>query len=274
MLLVLSILALTCFWFWNVHTSSHTLVPAETTDPSATSSVWPLDVAQADNFIGADSQSGRSVYPYSVVPGGVTNANELKAAMRQDPLIAAHYADFRTRSSHPIRLATPRQVYVSYRFGDRIYWTRKKVMLHAGEMLLTDGIHLARTRCGNRVSEVPTEPVSPSEPPVEVFNKPSVPNLPALNLEPLLGAPVWPDTPPPFQITLNQPPQPGGGPFIPLIPIFPCCGGSGGPAPSSNPSPSPPPQPGPPAATPEPASFVLLIIGFGALLCLRKFCRS
>lgn len=273
-LLVFAVLASSSFWFWNgAHFSLHRPVPAAAPDPSTTSSFWLLDVAQFGNSAGPDSLSSRPVYPYSVIPGGVVNAKELNAAMRQDPVIAGHYADFRMRSTHPIRLTTARKVYVSYRLGNRIYWTRKKVRLHAGETLLTDGIHLARVRCGNRISEVPAGPVSPSEPPVEVFDKPIVPNLPVQTVDVLPGAPIWANTPPTLQITLNQPPQPGV-PFIPLIPIFPCCAGSGGPSPAPNPSPPPPPQPAPPVATPEPASIVLLLIGFCGLLCLRRFLCS
>jgi hypothetical protein len=274
-LLVASVLVGTLFWFWaEVSTSSHLLSP-HTADPSTTSSFWPFDVTRTGNFAVPHSSSGRPVFPYSVVPGGVTNAKELKTAMREDSVVASHYADFLMRSTHRVGLASARQVYVSYRLGDRIYWTRKKITLPAGETLLTDGIHLARTRCGNRISGVPAEPVSPSEPPAEVFDKPLVSNLPVLTVDSLPGAPIWSDTPPPFQITLTQPPQPGGGPFIPVIPIFPCCGGpGGGPSPPSNPTPSPLPLPPPPTATPEPSSVVLLVIGFGGLFCVRKFRHS
>jgi hypothetical protein len=271
-LLVLPVLAILSFWFWNgARFSLHHFVPVDAPDPPPTSSFWLFDVAQFGNFAGQDFLSSRPVYPYSVIPGGVVNAKELNAAMRQDPVIAGHYADFRMRSTHPVRLTAARRVYVSYRLGNRIYWTRKKVTLHVGETLLTDGVHLARVRCGNRISEVPAGPVSPSEPPVEVFDKPILPNLPVQTVDALPGAPIWGDTPPILQVTLNQPPQ-FGVPFIPLIPIFPCCGGSGGPSPSPNPS--PPPQPAPPVATPEPASIVLLLIGFCGLLCLCKFLCS
>ena len=268
-LLVLPVLAISSFWFWNgARFSLHRPVPTAAPASPPTSSLWLFDVAQFGNFAGPDSLSSRPVYPYSVIPGGVVNAKELNAAMRQDPVIASHYADLRMRSTHPVQLTAARKVYVSYRLGNRIYWTRKKVTLHAGETLLTDGVHLARVRCGNRISEVPAGPVSPSEPPVEVFDKPIVPNLPVQTVDAPLGAPIWSDVPPTLPLTLNQPPQPGV-PFIPLIPIFPCCGGSGGPSPSPNPS--PPPQPAPPVATPEPASVVLLLTGLSGLLCLRRF---
>ena len=34
----------------------------------------------------------RPVYPYSVVPGGVQDAKELKWVAEHDPIVAAHYA--------------------------------------------------------------------------------------------------------------------------------------------------------------------------------------
>ena len=36
----------------------------------------------------------RPVYPYSVVPGGVQDAKELKWVAEHDPIVAAHYAGF------------------------------------------------------------------------------------------------------------------------------------------------------------------------------------
>jgi hypothetical protein len=55
-------------------------------------------------------------------------------------------------------------VYVSYRKGDDIYWTARKVMLQAGETLLTDGRNEMRARCANRISDVPRSPVEPHAP--------------------------------------------------------------------------------------------------------------
>jgi len=60
----------------------------------------------------------------------------------------------------------PRAVYVSYRKGEQVYWTSKKMMLAAGETLLSDGQHDIRARCGNRIADTPQLPVEargPSE---------------------------------------------------------------------------------------------------------------
>jgi hypothetical protein len=45
--------------------------------------------------------------------------------------------------------------------------------LPAGERILTDGAHMARTRCGNRLSEVPVEPVLQAEPSPEAMEVPA-----------------------------------------------------------------------------------------------------
>ena len=105
------------------------------------------------------------LYAYSVIPGGVESAQELLAAARNDSVVAAHYSDFRANAARVITLDHNRAVYVSYRLGNRVFWTNRKIQIHQGETLLTDGTHQARTRCGNRVSEVPQFPVAPTQQP-------------------------------------------------------------------------------------------------------------
>ena len=97
-------------------------------------------------------EPSRLVYPYSVIPGGVQDAAELKSALRQDPVAAEHYRGFNVDSATPIRMPIEKLAYVSYRIGDRIYWTSHQVLLARDERVLTDGSHLIRSRCGNRIS--------------------------------------------------------------------------------------------------------------------------
>jgi hypothetical protein len=95
----------------------------------------------------------RAVYRHSIVPGGVYSAEEVQAAILRDPVVAGHYAKLdRTRVVGAV-LEQPRAVYVSYRIGQRTLWTSSKIMLPAGERLLTDGTRVVRARCGNLVSE-------------------------------------------------------------------------------------------------------------------------
>ena len=149
----------------------------------------------------------RPVYPYSVLPGGVRDARELKWAADHDPVVAAHYAGFDYDHARIVRLVLARTVYVSYRIGNKVYWTRHRVKLKKGETLITDGKITARTRCANRVEEVPQQLTSSSEPPVMKFEEP---------IRPLLGPAV--ESPPVvFQSALlNRPGLPGLGPAPPL----------------------------------------------------------
>ena len=62
--------------------------------------------------------------------------------------------------------------YVSYRIGDRVFWTRKPVRIPAGETLLTDGETEIRARCGNAVSDLAREPVSDVEPMAAELDEP------------------------------------------------------------------------------------------------------
>ena len=121
----------------------------------------------------------RPIYPHSIVSGGVQSVEELRLAMQFDPIVAAHFADFDLDRARVERVAISRAVYVSYRSGDRVGWTSKKISLRAGETILTDGVNEARTRCGNRLAEVkPAEIVLEDEPAPETLETP----LPARTL--------------------------------------------------------------------------------------------
>lgn len=127
--------------------------------------------------------SFRPEYPYSVVPGGVYSAEEFHKAIVRDSLVAAHYEDLRSFQLRPARLASSRAAYVSYRVNNAIYWTKRPVRLVVGERLLTDGEHVLRARCGNRISRVPRFPIRRYDPPPMVVDEnepgPDTPLIPA-----------------------------------------------------------------------------------------------
>lgn len=148
------------------------LWPAE--KPGQARAPLPAMAPQAQSVAATSAASAagpsRPVYRYSVIPGGVRSAAELALAVQSDPVVSAHYADFDAASAHLVRVGKPRFVHVSYRIGDTVYWTRKKVRLAAGEYLLSDGKHLARTRCGNRIADEVQGPVLELEPASEVLD--------------------------------------------------------------------------------------------------------
>lgn len=106
----------------------------------------------------------RRVYRYSVVPGGAADGAELERILRTDRVVAAHYAGFDAARARAVTVSVPRAVYVSYRKGDQIYWTSRKIMLQVGETLLTDGSNEMRARCANRISDLPHAPVEATPP--------------------------------------------------------------------------------------------------------------
>jgi hypothetical protein len=177
------------------------------------------------NQIHAQARPSRPVYPYSVVPGGIENAKDLKWAAEHDPVVAAHYAGFDYEHAQVVRLTLNRTVYVSYRIGSRIYWTRRRITLHKGETVITDGKITARSRCANRVEETPQQQaVSPVEPPVQKFDEPvgvgsvgtATQAPPVLFQSTLLNRPQAPNLTSTGPLSLYDPN--GGGGWVPISP--------------------------------------------------------
>jgi hypothetical protein len=113
----------------------------------------------------------RPYYRYSVVPGGVYSPKEAAQETSRDRVVADHYADVDLENLRPQVNERDRDVYVSYRVGNEIYWTKKPVRLKRNELVLTDGYEEIRTRCGNRISDVARGPVHPDlEPNTDVYD--------------------------------------------------------------------------------------------------------
>jgi hypothetical protein len=144
----------------------------------ATRSTAPAPAPQPRIAVGGDigavlgataSVGTRRVYPFSVVPGGVTSQAELARAVQSDRVVAQHYSDLDVHAAQPIQ-AKAREAYVSYRRDDQIFWTRHKVKLKEGELILSDGQHEIRGRCGNRISDVARMPVADIDPPHDLLD--------------------------------------------------------------------------------------------------------
>jgi hypothetical protein len=226
---------------------------------SATSSRAP-----AISGFSADSRSdiqldSRPIFPYSVIPGGVESAEELRNALAHDPVVADHYKGFDSAKAHFARLDHDRAVYVSYRMGDRVYWTKNRLMLREGETLVTDGAQEARARCGNRVSDLAMAPVTPAQPSAQAMEALPAPELLANAVVPFDLPDVFPASPISTPATPLASP-PAGGILIPP-PVFPIVGGGPSPTPGTTPLP-PPVLPPSGVPIPEPGTLPLLLAGF------------
>jgi hypothetical protein len=212
-----------------------------------------------------------------------------------DPAIQGHYANVDLARLKQVKLTENLSGYVSYRWGEKIYWTARKITLHAGETVFTDGKHIVRGRCLNCYSALPMQPVRPHEPteaaldaplemPVTVYSFPQLP----------LFAPVLPA--PPGELTPTVPILPaavaptagktaGGGVWFPLIPIFPIIppihhhhptspGSPTAPGTPSIPTPPVPPVVPPVAIVPEPRYGWVLALGFLAMVLTYRWRRA
>lgn len=182
-----------------------------------------------------------------------------------DPVVGEHYAGFDFRNARMIELPEAKLVYLSYRMGNRIFWTRHKVSLRKGERLITDGMITARTRCANQVSPVAVEAIAPNEPPLEAFEEPILMAGSAIQIPfPEAALPLGPEAPP-----LTPPnPIPGGG-FPPLVPPavpVPICQPT-----KTKPGGKLPPCTKPVSPVPEPGTMLLMASGMlGVLWRYRK----
>jgi hypothetical protein len=217
------------------------------------------------------------VYPYSIVPGGARTVDEAKRAMSVAD-VRANYANVDLAKLHEEKLATNLSGYVSYRYGEKIYWTAKKLTLRAGETVFTDGVHIVRGRCLNCYSAHPMMPIRPKEPSEKVLDTPV--DIPVFAYKfPLLAMEVPALPPVPEELTPTvpilpvaaplTPGKPGGGIWFPLIPIIPPIHRHPGqPTPPGTPTPPPivPPVVPPVAVVPEPRYGFILVAGFFAMV--------
>jgi hypothetical protein len=186
-------------------------------------------------------EDGRLVYPYSVIPGGIRDVEELRAAIARDADVAQHYADFDLPKLRLVSLQNDKWAYVSYRVPDGIYWTERRTRLKRGEILVTDGVHTARARCGNRTSEIPNLPRlahGPDSPDMEITGE-VVPSGPGPSSRRNPFTPIL---------------------FPPIVPVYPSGGGGGG-HPHINGGALYPPLP-----------LEVLVCGILGTLLIRRFC--
>ena len=212
-----------------------------------------------------DRKTGRLVYRYSVVPGGVRTPAELAEAAAHDPDVALHYSRLNFRRARLVRLLVDQKMYVSYRKGGRILWTKKPHLIRAGETVITDGKVTARTRCGNRLASKPKGITEADEPTQSQLNQPV-----AVEGEEMRPPVTSPDEPQLAPLVASGPsPQ---GPFGEPIWRNPFFGGGGGGSCPIDPLThhcKKKKKHHPPPPVPEPGTVVM--VGSGILLMTRKY---
>lgn len=189
-------------------------------------------------------RAARQIFPFSVIPGGLMDERELADSMAKDAVVRGHYSDLHPERMWFTRTRQPLTAYVSYRKGNDVRWTSHAVTIPANELVLTDGKHLVRARCGNRIEVKKPEPLPasvlpPDVPPPDIAMETGLPSL----MPPTVTPPAMPAE----AIAKNAPPAPPGRTSTP--PTTWCC---------STTQSQPPVVPEPPT--------MLLVIGGGLLL--------
>jgi len=165
---------------------------------------------------GASAQQ-RPVYPYSLVPGGITSSGEW-LVHRGDPVYSG--SDLERSSAHPAQLRVAVARYVSFEKDGAVWWTDKRVTIPKGEPVLIIGedaqARMVRSRCGNMLAYwTPKGRITSFLPP----DTPLPPEIPPVGTPPII---TWtpPDWRTPFEL---QPPStlPPAPPAIPPAPALP-----------------------------------------------------
>jgi hypothetical protein len=189
-------------------------------------------------------RAARQIFPFSVIPGGLMDERELADSMAKDVVVRRHYSDLHPERMWFTRTKQPMTAYVSYRKGDDVRWTAHAVAIPANELVLTDGKHMVRARCGNRIEvkkpePLPTSVLPPDVPPPDIAMDAGLPAL--------VPPTITPPAPPIDRLAKNSPsPVRASTP-----PTTWCCG-------ITNSGSQPPVVPEPPT--------ILLVIGGGLLL--------
>jgi hypothetical protein len=212
--------------------------------------------ASPTDFLYIASRPSRPAYAYSVIPGGVESAEELRRISDHDPVVAQHFEGFDYQHAHLVTVSEKQLMYVAYRKGDKVYWARNKVALHPGETLISDGKIVARTRCGNRVAVAPLGPPSIIDPLSSDFDQPLFSNEMVTNKvepQPEAYAAIIPNSTPEVGNALRPTrSRKGMIPFF-FVPLAGIPGSTGG---SSH---------TPLAVAPEPGTWLLLTSGLAGV---------
>lgn len=199
---------------------------------------------------------------HEVVCGGVPTLDAFEKIRASNTEVAELYSAL-LEHVYITKLGVDTWSYDSYRIGDKIFWTKEKKLIRAGEYIITDGHWAILMRCGNMISLEPQTPTENTVPPNDIY-PPTIDDFPApIPDSPVEHTDIHPA--PPTNVMAEMPPTYGGTSFVPVF----TPGGGGTIIPPNTPI-----VPGVPVSVPESSSLSCLIVGLGILGGIKLWRRS
>ena len=132
----------------------------------------------------------------ALIPGGINSVEDFVKRVAADPTLSSFFGSCNVNATiQP--LPQDILVFIAFRRGQEIKWTRRPLLVHKGEYVLTFCGKTVLARCGNLISWSPMQPsedVPPSllETPVEETPSPqaSAQPAPSYSASPVAEAPV------------------------------------------------------------------------------------
>jgi hypothetical protein len=230
--------------------------------------------------VSAKQRPPHAVYPFSLVAGGVYSAADLKRALATSESLRSHYKNFDFKHVRLIRIRNNTPAFVSYRKDGKIFWTKRKLTIHSGELVLADGHYLVRARCANQISFVPQTPIDPI--PSNVEERLDVPLAPTpMDYTRLreIGSPLVPpmEFVPPTTVVAKAYMPSASLPMLRITPVCTHCGGTKTPQTPPGNNPQNPENPQKPVPMPDADASMLLVVGLllmASLFILRSQKRT
>jgi PDZ domain len=121
----------------------------------------------------------------ALIPGGITSVEEFRQRVAEDPTLNSFFGSCNVAATFQ-PLPDDILVFIAFRRGQEIKWTRRPLVVHKDEYVLTFCGKTVLARCGNLISWSPMQPsedVPPSllETPVEERPTPQASDHPALS---------------------------------------------------------------------------------------------
>lgn len=101
----------------------------------------------------------------ALLSGGFTSVEEFQQHLAKDPTLQSFYGGCSDTHAGMQQLPSDILVFATFRRGQDIKWTRRQMLVHKGEYVLTLCGKTVLARCGNLISWVPMQPsedVAPS----------------------------------------------------------------------------------------------------------------